>query len=241
MAGPIFQIIRSHARKDARELGLNLLRVFSSRMILWGLAGAIVSGIIYSSCNNNKASRIGQQPIQISEISNAITAYSLESKIDPFILLAIADNESKFNDYAISSIGAAGAFQLMPDVADSLGLKVYDLESFKQAVVLDDDRYIIRNPELLNQYIRNLKKNISGKSKKELARVDQRFVYHIAADAAARHIDENLNKGLSLEQAIAAYYAGPSLARQTPFRSDINTYVTNVKDSYEKFKKSYAN
>lgn len=57
-----------------------------------------------------------------SQIVDAANRYG----VDPALALAVAKNESSFDQAAVSSKGAVGVFQLMPPTAADLGVNPYD-------------------------------------------------------------------------------------------------------------------
>ncbi len=61
-----------------------------------------------------------------SEIDNMIRTAAGKYNVDPSLLSAIAETESNYNQSAVSSAGAVGIMQLMPDTAASLGVNPYD-------------------------------------------------------------------------------------------------------------------
>lgn len=63
----------------------------------------------------------------MSSIPNAIIAEAQRQGIDPSLALEVAYVESSFNQNAVSSAGAIGVFQLMPETAAGLGVNPYDL------------------------------------------------------------------------------------------------------------------
>lgn len=56
-------------------------------------------------------------------INDNIQKVSEKYHIDPELLRAVIKQESNFNPYSISSSGAQGLMQLMPETADSLGVE----------------------------------------------------------------------------------------------------------------------
>lgn len=67
--------------------------------------------------------------ISMEEISRLIVKKSYHYGLDPALVRAIVAVESNFNPRALSSKGAAGLMQLMPETATALGVKnVFDPE-----------------------------------------------------------------------------------------------------------------
>lgn len=58
-----------------------------------------------------------------SEINSLIKGASSKNKVDPSLLRAVMVQESGFRPCAISTAGAMGLMQIMPDTADELGLE----------------------------------------------------------------------------------------------------------------------
>ncbi len=61
------------------------------------------------------------------EIARYILVYSREHDIPPEVATGIFLQESKFNNQAISRVGALGISQLMPETAEELGVNPKDL------------------------------------------------------------------------------------------------------------------
>lgn len=57
-----------------------------------------------------------------SSLNDEIMAAAKKYKVDPALVAAVADAESNGNQEAVSSVGALGVMQLMPDTAASLGV-----------------------------------------------------------------------------------------------------------------------
>lgn len=61
-----------------------------------------------------------------SSLNDEIMAAAKEFNVDPALVAAVADVESNGNQNAVSSVGALGVMQLMPDTAASLGVDPHD-------------------------------------------------------------------------------------------------------------------
>lgn len=62
-----------------------------------------------------------------NDVANLILDYSAEYGVDPILAASLFNQESHFRMDAISSAGAIGIAQLMPDTAGSMGYDPYDL------------------------------------------------------------------------------------------------------------------
>lgn len=62
----------------------------------------------------------------MSSTPNLVAQAAANAGIDPALALAVANQESGFNQSAISSAGAVGVMQLMPGTAAGLGVNPYD-------------------------------------------------------------------------------------------------------------------
>lgn len=75
--------------------------------------------------------RLSQAEIQeiMPRIDAAIKTYSEQYKLDPKLVRAVIKQESGFQPFALSTSGARGLMQLMPDTAEGLGVDdVYNIE-----------------------------------------------------------------------------------------------------------------
>lgn len=118
---------------------------------LWPLILLIL--IVALSFNNE---RIGKKFYQFPN-PELIVYYAQVNQVDPYLIAAVIKTESNFNSKAVSSKGAVGLMQLMPDtakwIAEQMGEKNFKTE----------DLY---NPEtniaLGSWYLANLQKEFKG-------------------------------------------------------------------------------
>ena len=64
--------------------------------------------------------RFGRRPASTASVEDHILRASMEHQVDPLLIKAIIKTESNFNQFAISSHGAQGLMQLMPETARDL-------------------------------------------------------------------------------------------------------------------------
>ena len=170
--------------------------------------------------------------VYLDNINSALKRNSLESRIDPLLMLAIVGVESDFNTYAISNKSAGGPFQIMPDIGEDYGLRIHNLGLYREALVAKGKGRNREYESLLRDYIMDLRKNVQNKNQQELKRIDQRFAIDTAADASVRIIKDNLDQTRSRDRAIAAYYAGTEVANRRILPYDVRKYVRNVNRTY---------
>lgn len=91
------------------------------------VVGAVlaVSSPMYS--NAMTTSDIVYSTVGNGDIANAILYYCEQVGVDPLLATAMFEKESSFNQQAISSAGAIGIAQVMPDTAALYGLNPYNL------------------------------------------------------------------------------------------------------------------
>jgi soluble lytic murein transglycosylase-like protein len=93
-----------------------------------GAYGAWMDGKL-AAANANLFNTIKRQMVSAPrEVSTLLDKYATEYAVPPDLVYAIASQESRFNQAAISSKGAVGVMQLMPKTAKGLGVDANDLE-----------------------------------------------------------------------------------------------------------------
>lgn len=85
--------------------------------------------MIFSAWKVWNSDAVQMRFIYMWDYQQDIIEYSKKNNIDPFLIAAIIKNESNFNHRAVSSAGAVGLMQIMPEtgawIAKQMGLKEY--------------------------------------------------------------------------------------------------------------------
>ena len=88
-----------------------------------------VAAILFGTKFYQKAIEQRQYPLNYVEI---IFQYAEEYELDPYIICGVIHTESKFDAKAVSSVGARGLMQVMPDtgawIAQKMGIKDFEEE-----------------------------------------------------------------------------------------------------------------
>lgn len=97
---------------------------------------------------------LSDMPLADQNLSTLIEAAARKYKVDPKLVAAVAEVESNGNQEAVSSAGAIGVMQLMPDTAASLGVDPYNKQ---------------QNIEGGAKYLRQMLDTFGGDTKKAVA------------------------------------------------------------------------
>ena len=97
---------------------------------------------------------LADMPLADQNLSTLIEAAARKYKVDPKLVAAVAEVESNGNQDAVSSVGAIGVMQLMPDTAASLGVDPYNKQ---------------QNIEGGAKYLRQMLDTFGGDTKKAVA------------------------------------------------------------------------
>lgn len=97
---------------------------------------------------------LDDMPLADQNLSTLIEAAARKYKVDPKLVAAVAEVESNGNQDAVSSVGAIGVMQLMPDTAASLGVDPYNKQ---------------QNIEGGAKYLRQMLDTFGGDTKKAVA------------------------------------------------------------------------
>lgn len=146
-----------------------------------------------------KSNRPDLRESQARKISNVIFKESTKYGLDPILVLALIDVESKFRHEAVSSVGARGLMQILPGTGRALVQEIglaanADANSFKPEV-LDDP---VVNIKLGIYYLQHLKKMFQSLNKALVAynlgptelknRLDNHRVYPSGYATSVLHI-----------------------------------------------------
>lgn len=157
-------------------------------------------------------------------LGDVISAVADENNIDRTIIKAIISKESSFNVNAVSPVGAAGLMQLMPYTAKGLGLRnIYRGDEFNgmynqfRLGRINADTFMAFQEE----YAVDLRKQIAGKSKEELALFDDRF-----------DPEKNLNAGVSYFARAYQYNKGDLGLALVTYNAGLGYVEKNCKKTY---------
>ena len=126
--------------------------------------------------NNRKTPR---RPVGLGDavVQDLITATAARYGVDPQLALAVARQESGFNQEARSPVGAIGVFQLMPATAKWLGVDPYNVEQNIEGGI----RYL---SQLLAQYGNDMNRALAaynwgpGNLAKAIASYGEQWIMH---------------------------------------------------------------
>ena len=102
----------------------------------------------------NSGKVLADMPLADQNLSTLIEAAARKYNVDPKLVAAVAEVESNGNQEAVSSAGAIGVMQLMPDTAASLGVDPYNKQ---------------QNIEGGAKYLRQMLDTFGGDTKKAVA------------------------------------------------------------------------
>lgn len=140
-------------------------------------------------------------PNGLEWVVDEIVNQAIANGVEPALAVAIAKNESGFNQNAISSAGAIGIGQLMPDTAASLGVNPYD---WKQNILG------------MIKYIKELLETFDGDIAKVIA------AYNAGPDAVKTY------GGIPPYPETQAYYENVSSTRDSVISSGYNLFDTDL-------------
>ena len=114
-------------------------------------------------------------------VQDLITATAARYGVDPNLALAVARQESGFNQAARSPVGAIGVFQLMPATAKWLGVDPYNVEQNIEGGI----RYL---SQLLTRYGNDVNRALAaynwgpGNLAKAIANYGEQWIAHAPAE-----------------------------------------------------------
>ncbi len=136
--------------------------------------------------------------------------------VDPLLFMALMRRESAFNHLAISSVGAAGLTQIMPDTGKGLGMKsIYKPDYFKDAVsmAVKERRNRIEAKAALKQITEKNSLQSAKKARKSAQRAlnygkkRERLFARYKADMLKKRADDRLVPAQAIEHGFK-YFAG---------------------------------
>lgn len=90
---------------------------------------SVLFSVAYSGWRVWNSDYIQTRFVYMWDFQQDIVTYSRKNQVDPFLVAAIIKNESGFKPNVVSSVGAIGLMQIMPDsgywIAEQMGLKDY--------------------------------------------------------------------------------------------------------------------
>ncbi|SHK34459.1 Transglycosylase SLT domain-containing protein [Selenomonas ruminantium] len=98
---------------------------------------------------------LDNMPLADQDLSVLIESAAQKYRVDPKLVAAVAEVESNGRQEAVSSVGAIGVMQLMPDTAASLGVDPYD----KQQNIEGGAKYL---RQMLDTFGGDLKKAVAA-------------------------------------------------------------------------------
>ena len=122
-----------------------------------------------------------REPEKPMTIQEQIVATAQRYGVDPNLALAVARQESGFNQAAVSPVGAIGVFQLMPATAAWLGVDPYNVAQNIEGGV----RYL---SQLLRQYGNDVNRALAaynwgpGNLAKAIASYGEQWITHLPAE-----------------------------------------------------------
>jgi soluble lytic murein transglycosylase-like protein len=136
--------------------------------------------------------------------------------VDPLLFMALIKKESSFRPLAVSSVGAAGLTQIMPETARELGMNnIFIPDYYQEAVSLMKRERDTRNSALsiINEITEENGLKLSGQARKlmqeslELGRRRAELYEKYEAELVKNRNDDRLQAALSIEYGLK-YFAG---------------------------------
>jgi Transglycosylase SLT domain len=154
---------------------------------------------IFSIIEANRPDMMGREAWELSDV---ILKESSKYKLDPILILAVIDVESKFQFRAISPAGARGIMQIMPATGKFLARKVSGLaEEIKAEQFTPEhlDNPIV-NIKLGTYYLHDLRKSFQNVSKALIAYNLGPTELRIRMENQIEYTDEYANAVLAAQQ-----------------------------------------
>lgn len=99
----------------------------------------LLGGILLITATNKKTE---EDTKSVEEYKEFIEVYAKKYDIDPFLILGVIDAESGFDKEAVSSVGARGLMQIMPETGKWIASQI-DILNFKEEELFDPETNIM--------------------------------------------------------------------------------------------------
>ena len=133
-----------------------------------------------------KSNRPDMKEYQAWKIANVILKESTRYSLDPILILALIDVESKFQHAAVSPAGARGLMQILPDTGKALAREIGRVANLNannfRPEFLDDP---IVNIKMGIYYLQHLRKNFQSLNKALIA-------YNLGPTELKNRLDNNI-------------------------------------------------
>lgn len=177
----------------------------------------------------------------ISQIETSVALRKEKDDVDPLLFLALIKRESRFDPMAVSSVGAAGLTQIMPQTALDLGMKnIYSPPYFQEAMTLIKEERKLRKQAMKTLFDMDATGTLehAGKARSlmqrslELGKKKEKLFRRYQREMAKRKNDDRLKPSPAIKYgyryfarmmkeqqgdislALASYNAGPHRVRE---------------------------
>lgn len=121
-----------HVRRPVKRKRANAEQRASSRR-MWIYVLLLLVAVTFAGWRIWRSDAVQMRFVYMWPYQNEIVTYARRNNIDPFLVAAVIKNESEFRPGAVSSVGAIGMMQIMPEtgewIARQMGLDNYSIHS----------------------------------------------------------------------------------------------------------------
>ena len=121
-----------HVRRPVKRIKTSTAKkTVSGRRIIYALL--LLAVLCFAGWRIWRSDAVQMRFVYMWPYQNEIVTYARRNNIDPFLVAAVIKNESEFRPGAVSSVGAIGMMQIMPEtgewIARQMGLDNYSIHS----------------------------------------------------------------------------------------------------------------